>query len=539
MTRHATDLERALALGVERAGELLTAGEAVVLRGMVGLTDEAARWWARLVDRVHEAYPIDGIPGEVVAELEAVELVDRLVPWSVRAARSTRARLAYGCRQQGLPVGGSRVALLERLAGRRGWDARTWLRIRHRGLVHRLRQWAALDAWPDPRRAVVARLGHLVWPAYSLTSGPGLWPRRASMLAWEGLLSGAVSVEALRAGTTVAPGRLDLTRHVVGALFDAARALERSHRTAEARALYLALRPWTADVLVRIARTHEREGEAAAALDLLLADRPDPLAEPSASLEVAIAGRRLARGLRRGWAPDPPLLPAFTRNLPLELGDPVGARPGWRVGDRHLLVEPAVVAVLALAGRRAIHAEGSAWSTLFALLFAEAYFLPVPGALPVPHLDGPLDLGTPAFAARRTAVIGEVLAGVRAGEAGSRVAAADTRWRGMCLRGAAWGLFEPADLVAFAAGLPPAGLAAVLEALLRYGWKATRGLPDLVVLPGLETRLSGAFPSSLPGGVVLAEVKGPGDTLRPDQRIWADRLVRAGIRTEWWTVARR
>jgi Fanconi-associated nuclease 1 len=154
----------------------------------------------------------------------------------------------------------------------------------------------------------------------------------------------------------------------------------------------------------------------------------------------------------------------------------------------------------------------------------------------VPRLDGPLDLGTPHFAARRADPVAGILAAIRAGEAGDRVLAADIRWRGTRLRGAAWGLFARAELVALARGLPPAGLASVMEALLRYGWRATRGLPDLVVLPGAETKLAGAFPSILPGGVVLAEIKGPGDTLRPDQRIWADRLVRAGIRAEWWSV---
>ncbi|MBA2320773.1 MAG: VRR-NUC domain-containing protein [Deltaproteobacteria bacterium] len=34
----------------------------------------------------------------------------------------------------------------------------------------------------------------------------------------------------------------------------------------------------------------------------------------------------------------------------------------------------------------------------------------------------------------------------------------------------------------------------------------------------------------------LAEIKGPGDVLRPDQRVWADQLRRAGVRAEWWSV---
>jgi hypothetical protein len=58
-----------------------------------------------------------------------------------------------------------------------------------------------------------------------------------------------------------------------------------------------------------------------------------------------------------------------------------------------------------------------------------------------------------------------------------------------------------------------------------------------VVLPGPEARLPDAHPARLPAGLVLAEVKGTGDVLRDEQLVWQDRLLRAGVAVEVWSVA--
>ena len=96
-----------------------------------------------------------------------------------------------------------------------------------------------------------------------------------------------------------------------------------------------------------------------------------------------------------------------------------------------------------------------------------------------------------------------------------------------------------ADRSALADGLGPSGLAGLLEVLLDDGWRATRGFPDLAVLPGEPVKLAGAFPSRVGEGLVLMEVKGPGDTLSDDQRVWLDRLVGLGIPCEVVRVAPR
>jgi hypothetical protein len=196
-----------------------------------------------------------------------------------------------------------------------------------------------------------------------------------------------------------------------------------------------------------------------------------------------------------------------------------------------------VVHALAVLGRRALHAENSPWSTLFALLFRDAFFLPLPGVLPVRGLGGPLDLGSPSFYARRRSLIEERLARVAAGGGPSLLAERDALHRGEALAGADWSLPAPI-LREIVEALPGPVLAEVLGRLAREGHTARRGMPDLVVLPGPTTRWEGAFPERLPEALFLAEVKGPGDAVRDDQSLWFDRLLGAGLRVELWQAAR-
>jgi hypothetical protein len=199
-------------------------------------------------------------------------------------------------------------------------------------------------------------------------------------------------------------------------------------------------------------------------------------------------------------------------------------------------VEDAVLAVLDGLGRRALRAEGAPWSTLVAVLCAELWFLPVDGALPVRFLAGPLDLGTPGFRRARSTAVDDLLAAIDRGEAPDRIRAADPVWRGVRLAGARWDLVDPEVLVALAEGIGPRGLRTVVEALLDHGPRAAAGLPDLVLLPGAPVKIEDAHPSRVPQHLVLIEVKGPGDTVRDEQSVWHDRLVRAGVPVELWEV---
>lgn len=541
------DLRHVLTLGLERGGRLLSAGEHAVVRRLLALDGEAARLYALLSQRAGPAWPLDGLappgvedPLRAAERLVADDLADHLVPWSVRAELLPRRELAAACKRLDLPVGGRRAELVERLRDLKGWRPGRWLRLRHTGLLRRLERFAFLRKHPDRSVLVVERLGHVRWPGYTPTAGPDLFAGRRALLAWEALLDQTdpdAIVEGVKHGAHRGPGRLDLGRTLGRALVEHARQLEREGCLQEARARYL-----QAEALlgvaepVRVARTLELEGLREEALAHLLQARQT--AGPAEALAIARAGRRLAASLRRAWPPDPPLRTPPVRRFSLPAGPMVGQRPGYAMGEDVVPVEEATVRWLEQHGRRALHVEGALWTTLFALLFAEAWFLQVPGALPVRFLDAPLDLGTPAFRERRRETVDRILQALHEGEGTRRLAQAWERLHGTRLAGVSWQLAPLEVLLEVTDGLGGSGLARVMEALLDGGRAGAGGLPDLVVLPGAEVRLDGSHPSKLGSGLLLAEVKGPGDTLRDAQAVWLHRLLQAGVPAELWEVGR-
>jgi len=545
----AEDLREILVVASARAGTLLTAGERVVVDRIARLRGEPARLYARLSSRKPRCFRLRDLdcPGveamdAAVAVLVREELADHLVPWPLRAAHLRVSDLKAALRALKLPVQGRRSELVARLSTHASWSADRWLRIRHRRLLARLERWYFLRTHRDRSTLVVERLGHVRWPTYETTTGPPLFRDRRAMLRWESLQRSDLSIDearqGLREGSHRAPGGLDLGRRLRRQVVEGARALEASNPAA-AREMYLELSDGSrqrVELAPRVARTYEHEGRPGEALAYL--EQVRDLADGAERLAVHRAGRRIARVLRRGWAPDRPLRQPMRRQLRLPLGAGSGPRPHYRVGDRDLTVERAVCAVLSGQGRRALHVEGALWSTLFALLFADCFFLKVPGALPTRTLSGPLDLGTPRFRERRADAVAAVLDAVRAGQAALRVREADARYRGQRLSGAHWDIADGSTLAAIAQGIGEAALREILTRILVEGRRATRGLPDLVVLPGPECELPDTFPRRLGPPLLLVEVKGPGDTLRDPQTVWLDRLVRSGAHVELWEVDR-
>lgn len=507
----AADLRELLDRALEREGALLTAGEGVVCARMRALDEDAAELYARLSLRearvlrlgalryaVRGAWPRlveAGLATEAVPDDQAREAFD------VEGLRAACARL-------GLPRSGARAALEERLAGRR-WLAEPVGMVLHRRLLRRLERFAGMD-----RQLLVAERLELVrWPAYEPAGGAGLFPDRRALRAWERARAGEWT-------DPDEPRRLALAgprpfgpspfRHAVEALL-----------AGDPGADQLAGIPGLA--LPRV-RALEREGRLAEALSACRAGDPDP------ALDLALrrTGARLARSLRQPWPPTPPRREAPIRRLRLVRGSPAGARPRW--GDAADPVEAAVIRVLAESGREAVHGENGLWTTLFALLFRDLYFLPIPGRLPTARRTGPLDLGTPAFYEARREAIEQRLAALAAGE-GPRFAAA---WQGESLDG-----LRLRGAEALVGEVPPAMLGAILGRLAREGWPVARGLPDLLVRPGAPVRLDAAIPPRLDGDAILVEVKGPTDSLRDEQRVWIDLLLRQGIRVEVWEVRDR
>ncbi len=232
----------------------------------------------------------------------------------------------------------------------------------------------------------------------------------------------------------------------------------------------------------------------------------------------------------------PPLRPASEREVRLGSAG-VGSRPLYVVAESEspAPIERALVAKLRSLGRGAVHTEAAPWTTLFGLLLRKALFAPVPGMLPTPFLRAPLDLGTPGFAARRRVILDDLLDDIAWGGAAARLDDALARPR-EAIVGVHPDL-EGSFLRALVDAIPAAALAAILRHMTEHYHECRSGLPDLVVLPGPEVRIADAVPARVDPGLVLAELKGPTDSLRDNQRVWIDRLLGLGLRVELWTVA--
>ncbi|MEM6926846.1 MAG: VRR-NUC domain-containing protein [Myxococcota bacterium] len=551
-----SDLHDVLDRGLDRGGHLLTAGERRIVARMRSLEGCSALAWARLTTRLPRVFEVDRLAiadvddvPEALERLSRAGLVDGLVPWPARAAALRKDDLVAALQQLGKPSTGRRDVLLERLRGERGFTRSRFVRVRHRGLVRRLERWALLEPFPDRATLVLDRLGVVRWPEYATTGGALLPPTRARWLAYERLLDRLggrgppltphLAIDALRDGLLEGPGRLDMTRRLRTEVLDTGHAYERDGRADEARELYRRL---VEEGGARLSRVAFRWAQALMAEDrtedawgVLVAARPQ--AGPVERMAILRATRRIARKLGRSTAPDPPLRQPPLRDLRLERfeSEVRSVRPRWGADGR--TVEGAVCGWLGEQGRNARFGERRPFTTLFALLFADVLFMPVPGALPVRYLTRPLDFGTAAFRARRADAIEEVWQRIERGKAVEQLRDAWARWHGVRVVGARWGHAALSELEVLADHLGPRGLHAILDPLVDHGLSRTAGLPDLVVWPGRPVRLPDAMPSRLTGELHLVEIKGPGDRLRDAQRLWLDRLLEAGVRAELWEVS--
>lgn len=532
------------------AGGLLSAGERVMAARLAALSGPEGRLWARMAGRQGEIFRLDHLVYSDVPDVEAavdalvaLDLAQRAVSPRQAAEAFTVAELKEVCRAQGLPLGGRREQLIERLAARRGWLRVSVVRVACKGLLRRLELLWFRDRWRDRSAFLLERLGHARWARYDLTPAEPPFLSRGELLRFEEaarLVAGERPPEALLDELRACPARpaqhraLDRRRLLTRVVLEEARSLERLGEPGRAVALYEAVLGLgfaaPGPVAARLALALEAEGRPA--LGAARCAEVWERADAASRLSLERTGRRLARRAGGHWRSTPPLRAAPERTIWLKRAPGEGPRPLWL--DEALTVEAAVAT--ALRPRLALHGENLVWTTLFGLIFAELYFMPVHGALPVPTLDGPLDLGTPAFARRRAEALAARLQRVRDGEGPRIIAEVWAARHGERLAGVSWELAEVEALQGIAAGVGGSGLALILERLAAEGWSAARGLPDLVIAPGEAVELAQAIPATVAPGLLLAEVKGPGDSLRDEQHAWHDLLVRAGVPCEVWRV---
>ena len=529
------DLHQIIEGALRTNGALLTAGERALANRMRSLDGDAGRLYVRVLARKGSVFRQDRLAyddvGSVQTAVEAlcrVDLASRLVAWPERLRLYTVDELREICRRRGLRRAGRRADLEQRLQDREGWAEEPVFRVVGGMLVRRLELLWFRNPWRDRTALLLERLGQTRWASYEPTGGGRAFRNRAQFQAYLEAIAGreAAPEAALRHVQGLVPRPpwmrgLDPRRVWASRATKGARLLEKNGERERAHAIYTGLLDAGVQEPGRIAQRlalncealgNPRDGAEACTTWLAATNAPQRPA-------LARTGRRLSRKAGLPWRPMPPLKKAPERILELPFAD-------GRWGDGHR-VEQAVVE--RLAPRRSLHGENVFWTTVFGLAFLDLYWSPVAGMLPAPCLAGPIDLGTPAFLDHRRAAIEERMNGPLE----PLVRGNHQRFKGCIAEGVRWSL--DLEVVATLADMGKP----VLWRLLREGWAAARGLPDLAVLPGEAAKVSGLFPGRIPSSPMLVEVKAPNDQVRDEQAVWHDALIAEGVPVEVWRVRPR
>ncbi len=562
------DLDLAVAGGLDVLSRLLTRGERFVLRKWQRLPDPARSLFARLFNRKHQIVAIDRLDYADIDDINGTAEIlashgfawctpSAPLPSSMRLVLYDRSELADICKRLRLPRSGRREVLEERLLAcgdtlLRELD-RPGIWIRHRGLFRRLCRAFLGRADGDLRMLVLSRMGVVRFPDVPSMGGVGLYPDRRTLLADERARRWARQCLATPA---LPPGALDAALHLVEQPCNSAPWQRRHRATRYGLAVALAgvaelerkreyeeaLSVWTriraqdprAAHAVRQAICLGHLGQAADGARICRTVLDLPATDPACRLALERTGRRLARASGLPWRPSPPLRAPNERSLALVRSDDSGRRPTWTVGNGSFDVETAVVHTLRQRGRHAEHVENDLWTTIFGLLLYDVLFWPVPGMFSGRLAMAPLDLGLPSFAEHRATPLAHALHEIRGDHGLGRLHAAFRDHAGEAIRGVVWNRWTEAHLALFLESITGPVCAEILAALAKGAPR--RGFPDVCVLRGPAIRVDGLFPSRIPEECVFVEVKGPGDALRDDQRVWLDSLSRAGASVEVWSI---
>ncbi|KAI0957731.1 hypothetical protein AcW1_006029 [Taiwanofungus camphoratus] len=173
-------------------------------------------------------------------------------------------------------------------------------------------------------------------------------------------------------------------------------------------------------------------------------------------------------------------------------------------------------------GYRGFHCEGRIVTTLFGLLFWDIIFAPVPGAFETPFQAAPLDIAEDTFYFSRKDLADRRFEELCAGQAAEIVARVYDEHveKGTWCVGVRWDLFGKEDLLGIARCLGGDALVAICRLLCEDYAGRVDGVPDLVIWNPEEEQCK------------FVEVKGPGDTLQENQKVWIDVLLQAGTHVE-------
>ena len=191
------------------------------------------------------------------------------------------------------------------------------------------------------------------------------------------------------------------------------------------------------------------------------------------------------------------------------------AAPGEGVGS----IEAYAIKELGSVGKAAWHLENSLPTSLFALAYWDWMFEPVPGAFVNPFQVAPLDLYWPEFFKSRADRCEDPLASPDRLKA--RILATAKAKRGIANQLMAWHDLSEDLLELILDVLTTQQLSDLLRVFTTDVRQFKSGFPDLTVVEGTSE-------------LEFIEVKGPGDQLRNNQRIWLDHLKEIDLKASVW-----
>ncbi len=270
------------------------------------------------------------------------------------------------------------------------------------------------------------------------------------------------------------------------------------------------------DALVNlVARERERAGRLEEALALFASATAPPARERRVRILSRLGRRAEAATLRREMAAAPR---DESERIMAERG-PRGRRraapPSRTVeiapGSPGESIEARALKALTAEGYRGFFAENWLWRSLFGLAFWDIVFAPIDGAFVHRFQYGPRDLYEGFRDAREELVTARLDALVADPRPAARLLDQWDRKFGTVNRLVAFAPELRGHLELALSRLSGAQIAAVSDRLSRDLRRYGSGLPDLFLL-------------DRHGGILLAEVKGPGDIVRPEQESWIEYL---------------
>ena len=355
------------------------------------------------------------------------------------------------------------------------------------------------DAHQDLSTFVMRDLGITRFEDYELASSRRLFPDRQAIRAYVDLVE--ISNCAHELGDRPDP---DAARELIARVWQPAqlRLLERKR----------------CRILNRLARGLERIGEFDSALEAYARSALPPARERRVRVLQRLGDSDGARDLATSIASKP--RSAMEQRFAQRAMVGRGARCAATVTDVVLRGQtPDSIEQYAL--RRLTHNGGAGWHlenqlpmALFALAYWDWIYAPIPGAFVNAFQSAPIDLFWPDFFREREACCVDPLESSE--PIGARIRRIHREKQGVTNRLINWERFHRGVVDVVVERIPEVALRHLLEIVRADLAESRTGFPDLTIIYG-----SGRFE--------FVEVKGPGDQLQNNQKLWIDRLRQRSV----------